>query len=186
MLFRKHNQTRGGFTIGEVVLSSFILSFGLTTVISLIGSSFRTTVETERLIMASELAQEGIELTRNIRDNALVDKVALDAPDDVFVNFPNGANQRCVIDYTMNTLSCPGSPDMQLGLSGGFYRHGTGSGLFYRLIKISHTAGGDEATVTSFVAWQDPGVNLNGGGAKTWCTIENKCVYSEILLTQWQ
>ncbi len=175
-----------GFTIGEVVLSSFVLAFGLTAVISLIAASFRTTVETERLILASELAQEGIELTRNIRDNALVDKVALDSPADVFTNFPNGANRNCTIDYTMSTLDCPVLASPQLGFSGGFYRHGTGSGLFYRLIKINHTAGSDEAVVTSFVAWQDPGANLNGGGAKVWCTLDNKCVYSEILLTQWQ
>lgn len=186
MPVQKLHRSKRGFTIGEVVLSSFILSFGLTTVISLIGSSFRTTVETERLIMASELAQEGIELTRNIRDNALVDKAALGAPDDVFTGFPNGANRNCTIDYSMSALDCPASPGMQLGLSGGFYRHGTGAGLFYRLIKINHTAASDEAIITSFVAWQDPGANLNGGGAKTWCTIENKCVYSEILLTEWQ
>lgn len=174
-----------GFTIGEVVIASFVLTFGLTAVMSLIVSSFQTTVETERLIMASSLAQEGIELVRNIRDNALVDKVALGAPTDVFASFPNGNNRRCVIDSTMSALDCS-SPNMQLGLSGGFYRHGTGSGLFYRLIKVSHTGGSDEAIVTSFVTWQNPQGNLNGNDAKTWCITSNKCVYSEMFLTQWQ
>lgn len=171
--------------MGEVVLASFLLSVGMTATISLIGSSFQVSVETQRLILASELAQEGIELARNVRDNALVDKAALGAPTDVFTNFPNGS-RNCTIDYASPTFDCPVSPGMTLGLSGGFYRHGVAGGLFYRLLKISHTGGSDTATVKSFVTWQNPGSNLNGGGATTWCTLANKCVYTEILLTQWQ
>lgn len=171
--------------MGEVVLSAFMLSFGMTTVIALIGSSFRTTIDTQRVILASQLSQEGIELARNVRDNALVDKAALGAPTDVFTNFPNGANRNCVIDYTMSAFDC--SPaSYGLGLSGGFYRHGVAGGLFYRLIKINHTGASDQALVRSFVTWQNPESNLNGGGAVAWCTLENKCVYTEVLLTQWE
>lgn len=176
-----------GFTMGEVVLASFLLSVGMTATISLIGSSFQVSTETQKLIMASELAQEGIELARNVRDNALVDKAAgvVGASDDVFVNFPNG-NRNCTIDYATPTFDCSGSPAMALGLSGGFYRHGVGGGLFYRLLKINHTGGSDTATVKSFVTWQNPESNLNGVGATAWCTLANKCVYTEMLLTQWQ
>lgn len=185
MLTRRLVTINKGFTMGEVVLSAFMLSFGMTTVIALIGSSFRMTVNTQNIVLASQLAQEGIELSRNIRDNDLVDKEALGAPADVFTNFPNGANSNCIIDYTMNALDC--SPaNYGLGISSGFYRHGVPGGLFYRVVKINHTGGSDQALVKSFVTWQDPAGNLNGGGASSWCTLENKCVYAEVLLIAWE
>lgn len=176
-----------GFTIGEVVLSSFLLTVGVLAALNLVVFSYRVSSETQRLLVASELAQEGAELARNVRDQALVNKAASGSPTDVFVNFPAvGTNNNCTIDYSTANFSC-GSPNMLLGLSNGLYRHGVGSSPYYRLIKIDRTGTPNTARVRSFVAWQNPGNNLNGtNGAINWCTTANKCVYTEILLTEWR
>lgn len=181
-----HKKVRG-FTVGEVVLSSFIMTMGIVSVLGLINFSFKSSVESQDIIVASELAQEGVELARNIRDNALVDKMATDSPTDVFTNFPNGANSRCAIDYNDTAFDC-GSPVITLTLMpSGFYEHQTGSNArFYRMLKIDHTGGADTARVKSFVTWQNPGSNLHGGGDTAWCTLINKCVYTEVFLTQWK
>lgn len=181
------NRTKG-FTIGEVVLSSFVMTLGIVSVLGLITFSFQSSVESQNLIVASELAQEGVELVRNIRDNALVDKIATGSPTDVFSvgNWPAGVNSRCIIDYNDVALSC-GDPNPQLVLTGGFYGHSAGAGRFYRLLKIDHTGGSDTARVKSFVTWQNPESNLNGvGGDTAWCTIANKCTYTEVFLTEWK
>lgn len=176
-----------GFTIGEVVLSGFMLTVGIVATLTLLSFSFRTVNETQDLIVASELAQEGVELARNVRDQALVDKAALGSPADVFVNFPvSGPNNNCIIDYTLTSFTC-GSPNTALRLDNGLFRHGAGAGKFYRLLKIDRSGPSDTARVKSFVAWQNPGNNLNGAaGAVNWCTLPNKCVYTEIFLTEWQ
>ncbi len=181
------NKKVRGFTVGEVVLSSFIMTMGIVSVLGLITFSFRSSVETQDIIVASELAQEGAELVRNIRDNALIDKIATESPTDVFIDFPNGNNSRCAIDYNDTAFDC-GNPNFGLTLTAnGFYEHQAGSGSrFYRVLKIDHVAPSDMARVKSFVSWQDPGNNLNGGGDAAWCTLLNKCVYTEVFLTQWK
>lgn len=183
-----YSKKQRAFTIGEVILASFVLTLGLTAAISLISSSFRSSIENQNVIVASELAQEGVELVRNIRDNDLVKKVATGTPDDVFTNFPNGNGSRCVIDYNDTSLNCSGNPDKRLDVSSGFYQtpSSTSDTRFYRLIKIDHVPPAVFARVKSFAVWQDPGSNLNGNGDTTWCTLANKCVYTEIFLTEWQ
>lgn len=181
------NEKLRGFTVGEVVLSSFIMTMGIVSVLGLINFSFKSSVEAQDIIVASELAQEGVELARNIRDNALVDKMATELPVDVFTGFPTGANSHCAIDYNDTSFDC-GSPIITLTLNAnGYYQHESGENArFYRMLKIDHTGGSDTARVKSFVTWQDPGNNLNGGGDTAWCTLINKCVYTEVFLTQWK
>lgn len=184
--------SKRGFTIGEVVLSAFMLTAGMTVVLKLINFSFQSTVATQDVIVASELAQEGIELVRNARDNNLVKKVAGDpSVTSVFDGFPPGFGpRRCIIDYLSDMPNCPaGGLRPELNLSGGFYRHGVGPGRYYRQVRLDRTAaaGSDTFTVTSFVTWQDIASLPNPmAAAKTWCTLTNKCVYTEVLLTEWQ
>ncbi len=166
------------------------MTMGIVSVLGLINFSYKSSVEAQDIIVAAELAQEGVELARNIRDNALVDKIATGSPTDVFStgNFPSGANNRCAIDYNDTAFDC-GNPLTTLTLTpSGFYEHQSGSGArFYRTLKIDSVAGPNRtASIKSFVTWQNPGSNLNGGGATNWCTLINKCVYTEIFLTQWK
>jgi Tfp pilus assembly protein PilV len=189
---------RSGFTIAEVALSGFVLSTGMLVVMSLFSVAYRNTTESQKLIIASELAQEGVELVRNIRDNNLAYRTenwttgsncqaSTAGACDPFNNFPTG-NAKCTMSHGDTTLSC-GAVNKSIGLdASGFYWHGAGvaSGRFFRLIKIDHTGGADTARVQSFATWQDPGINLDGNGAAGWCKALNKCVFTELYLTSWK
>lgn len=189
------------FSIAEVVLSGFMLTTGIVAVMSLYTVSHRSSFDTRNVITASELAQEGVEVARNIRDNntayradnwATGDNCQASTAGncDPFRHFPTGANQNCNVSYNSSgatAFDCS-SPQLDVTLSNTGFLHNAGGATtrFYRLIKIDHIAASDSARVQSFVAWQNPGGNLNGGGALAWCTPYNQCVYTELFLSRWK
>lgn len=190
-------RTRKGFSIGEVVVASFLLGVGIATVVALVAASFRNSSETKRLIVASELAQEGVELMRNVRDNRVADKQdQIDSNGsstiEVLDILPGGPDHRCRVGYTSGSVECGGSLDFSLALdNAGFYAHGVGTGRYKRVIRVDDTgSGADEiARVVSLVTWADSTSNLTGGStgnALNWCTLANNCVYTELLLTAWK
>lgn len=187
------------FSIAEVVLAGFVLTTGIIAVVSLYTVSHRSSFDTRSIITASGLAQEGVEVARNIRDNNTAYRErywstgdmcsnSVEGDCDPFRYFPNGANSKCSLSYDSSgsdAFDCSSpQPEVKVG-SNGLLHNGTGTATqFYRLIKIDHTGGADSARVQSFVAWQDPGSNLNGSNAITWCTPYNKCVYTELFLSR--
>lgn len=156
--------TLKAFSIGEVILAAFVLTVGIIAMLRLITSSYSNSSASQDMIIAAELAQEGVELVRNIRDNNLARRVdnwttgdncqaSYTGGCDTFRFFPintNGNSKRCSIDYTYVYNNGPyvaGDPtgrihcntsDNALTLDGnGFYVHsGAASGRFYRIIKI--------------------------------------------------
>lgn len=203
MLLLKSPKRLKGFSIAEVVLSSFLLTTGMVTIMSLFSLSHRSSSDSRDVIIATQLAQEGVELVRNVRDNNIAYRTenwttgdncstSTSVDCDPFRYFPDGMGRRCVISYDSSPtsdISCSGTPATALALNNaGLYQHGGGvtSTRFHRLLKIDHTSGSDTARIQSFVSWQDPGSNLNGNGATTWCIPYNKCVYTELLLYNWK
>ncbi len=185
------------FTIVEVIIASFLLSAGIAVILSFFSASHRNSLDSQRVIIASELAQEGVEVARNIRDNNSAYRLenwstgdmcqtSTSGNCDPFRYFPVGVNRNCTASYDSTDFTCP-PVSLELVLDGsGLYKHAVGTSTrYYRLIKIDHTAS-DTARVQSFVAWQNPGSNLNGGGAINWCTATNKCVYTELFLSAWK
>jgi prepilin-type N-terminal cleavage/methylation domain-containing protein len=61
--------TSRGFTIMEMVVVIFIISFGLLGVVSLVTQNVQVGHINKNMIIASQLCQESLELVRNIRDN---------------------------------------------------------------------------------------------------------------------
>ncbi len=184
------------------MLAGFLLAIGLVAVMNLFFAAQRSSSDTLNVIIASQLAQEGVEVARNVRDNNSAFRAQnwLSGPPnncsttvagncDPFRYFPNG-NQRCTVSYGASgptAFTCPAGSLVLSALASGLYQHGLGvTTRFYRLVKIEHPGGADTARVQSFVTWQDPLNNLNGAGAITWCTPYNKCVYAELLLTTWK
>lgn len=58
-----------GFTIVELVVVIFILSFGMLGVVSLITQTVQVSHINKNMVIASQLCQESLELVRNARDN---------------------------------------------------------------------------------------------------------------------
>lgn len=182
----KIKNRKKGFSIGEVVLSAFIVSVVLVTVVNLIASSLKNSMNSRDHIIASQLAQEGVELIRNVRDNNWAHSA------DSFKYFPNNTSDDCRIDKDYNYIDIAGddiecgSESKHLYYDGNFYVcDGAGSETkFQRKIELDYDTGNvgtaEKLTVASIVIWGGSfPATLDG------CTFANKCVYAESVLTRW-
>jgi len=148
-----------GFTIIEVMVAIFIITAGMLGAFSLIQRTIFFTVTNSSRITAAYLAQEGIEIVRNIRDSNWLEAGVpwddlLDAGD-------------YEVDY--NDADLGPYHDRYLlrvdGVSVGFYSYDSGSPTrFKRKITIgkedlSVSSGGiyDKMTVSVLVEWQERG-----------------------------
>jgi len=175
---RKLKIRKKGFFLIEGVIAAFIVTVGLVAVINLIVSGISHTTDSRDHIIASQLAQEGVELVRNIRDNNWANN------NDSFAGFPSSSDQNCIIDKDNNGIICNNGVDQRLYYNNGFYVHdNTGTNTkkdtkFQR--KIELTYGNNSLTVTSIVIW-----GSNFPAALTNCTVSHKCVYAQSVLTKW-
>jgi len=189
-----------GFSILEVVISVAILSIGLVAAVGLIAGSIRDSIDSRDNIIAANLAQEGVELVRNVRDNGWLDG----DPDEPFQpDFPSGGiRNECRIDKdatpSANPFACNFGNTYVLRYVGGYYVH---SGVaandtkFQRKISLDYfddvgvAVDPDDnpakATVKSIVIWGSvpfpADINLAAE-----CTAGNKCIYIEDELTDWK
>jgi prepilin-type N-terminal cleavage/methylation domain-containing protein len=159
-----------GFSLVEVMLAVFILVVALVVFIQVIAKSIDHSSESRDTIIASGLAQEGVELVKNIRDNNF-----LGGNGNIFAEL--GATENCAIDYDKD--SCSGS-DTKLYFADGLYNINGGTETkFSRQIVIEGE--GTTRTITSMIIWEKTDFPLTSSD----CTTANKCVYAEIVLTDW-
>lgn len=181
MRFSKKSALKG-FSLGEVLLASFVLTAGLMTVTALIATSMRQSLESRDAVSAIELAQEGVELVRNLRDNNIA------AGNSAFRYFSTDKHCRRDYDDPSTSLNCNGSQGAAsrytLRYSGGAYEHAdTASERFSRYIHINYN-GTDTAVVRSFVYWGTFAPPASGNVSS--CTLSNECVFTEANLTNWK
>lgn len=170
---------RRGFSFMEVMISVFVLSTGIVAAMSLISSSFKETIDSKNQILASLLAQEGIEIVKSIRDNNW------NSGEDTFENFPGSDNPACFVDMNSASISCSGSKKLDLDNSG-FYVRNNSSGKFQRIIRVSGTSG-ETRTIESIVVWGDSfqGLDSFSNDPDDLCDTANKCAFARIVLSKW-
>lgn len=189
---RKNGLTsKNGFMMAEAVLSMFVVTTGLVAILALFSSSLRDSFGTRDAIIAVELAQEGVELVRNVRDNGFIN-----SPANPFSNNFFPGLQHCYIDYNSSSLACAGTlygviSTYVLNYSaGGFYTHASGTpSKFSRYVYINYDSTTQTAAVTSFVYWGYTGSTMPSNitsGSTASCTVANKCVFTNITLTGWR
>jgi len=170
-----------GFSIIEVLVSVTLITVGLMAAVNLISSSLVISIDSRNQVIAGGLAQEGVELVRNIRDNNL-------ASGDIGKSFAHiASNVDCLIDkaytYPANIDCTAGVNAKQLFIDvNGFYVHSSAAGntatRFYRKLIISGTT---DRTVTSMVSWN----GVFPVDTST-CNTTNKCAFVSSNLTAWQ
>jgi len=157
------NYKKKGFTMIEIVVVLLVVSIGIVGVMSLIVQNIQTQSYDKNTLISSQLAQEGIELIRKVRDSNW--KTSL--------SFGTGlvGTMGTKYDYYMDYLdSVPhiysgNSSNLILKIdSSGFYRNGpltsASNSIFSRLISITEL---DDHTllVDSTVTWTDHGHNYS-------------------------
>jgi len=178
---RKLGMKKKGFSLMEAVISVFVVAVGLVAAINLMVSGINHSTDSRDHVVASQLAQEGVELVRNLRDNNwAVGNVSFD-----IAKFPAVSKSNCRIDKDSNNIhSCaPGADHKKLNYDGNnFYVHAAGTATkFQRKIELDfdNPSLGD-LTVTSIVIWGSgfPAVLAD-------CNVSNECVSTQSVLTEW-
>lgn len=171
------NNNKKGFSLLELVLAMFVLTMGIVGVMVLISSTMRVSMDTRNSVIASGLAQEGVELVRNIRDNNMLDQLQNISVDlDFKASLPGGTN--CIVDYASTASSCSASAAaMKLYLTpAGFFTHtaaGNTSTVFKRANSVSYVPSNADPdptgiNVISRVWW--------GTANPVTCTLSAKCI----------
>lgn len=197
----------------EVIFSLFIIAIGLTGAILLVSSSLHNSVGTRDQITASHLAQEGIEIVRNIRDSnwkAVTPRTSFEG--GYFPEISSSDNLKCKVQYS--TVALFNSPtagfncnnayndattDFSLYLNGGYYSTNASGGTITRFKRktavVYYNSTGTpgvarnlaaSAKIISIVSWS--GGNVPAADLSTLptnCTVAAKCVYLQDTLTKW-
>lgn len=193
-----------GFSIGEVMVAVFILLVGVLDAVFLTVKSVDSLGNSRDSVVATLLAQEGVELVRNVRDNTVTETCGSDrcTSFDSVNGFPSGSGGTCTADYSLagtGKLTCTGATagNLYLNESTGLYGHDTGGsaiqikGLKRNIyITYGNTASpasleNTYATVTSVVVFGGADFPSDITHIDTTCLKSKNCTYAQTHLTSW-
>jgi hypothetical protein len=141
------------FTLIEVLAAGLIITMGATASFALVQNTLSIATNAASQFEASYLAQEGMEIVRNIRDTNF-----LKIHKGVGGNWTDGLTgcaAGCQGDYTQSSLSA--FQDTFLGFANGFYSHSASTeSIFKRKITVSAPSA-DTLDVLVEVTWQERG-----------------------------
>lgn len=163
---KKKQQNKAAFSIVEVITILLIIAIGMAGILTLITQSIRGQNLNKNTLVAYNLAQEGVELIRSVRDNNWKNGLAWDN---------NLANGRYIMDYTWATPLAIQARASEI-LAGslfidvdGFYHVIQDSllpeGSYSRVILLNHE-GDDKIKIRVNVYWYDRG-RLNSYSLET-------------------
>ena len=201
-----------GFTIIELVISIFILSIAVIGIFNALSVIIILTSDSTDRLTATYLAQEGMEIARNIRDTNWLNMDAAAANNNIgqvyswvdgLVSQGNGADnngvicsaqQPCEADYTYNYMH-NGQDKLCLNTNGFYYYTNScppGSATkFIRQIIITPIVDVDNNSTTYHiikvkveVSWDRKATVLSGAALATSCGATN-CITTEETLYNW-
>ena len=156
--------SNSGFGLIEVTVSIYIITMGLFGLMSLVSQSLKIQNINKNTIIAAQLAQEGIELVRNIRDNNWRNEY-VDWHSSIFTG--TGVNKDYIIDYRGRSSidsQVDGITDSKTRLNihnggtyEGFYTHSTtdtAETSFSRIIEVEKE-NDTILTIKCIVFWEE-------------------------------
>ncbi|MEI7890333.1 MAG: type II secretion system protein [bacterium] len=147
----KKLQNKKGYSLVEVLFTLMILSVGLAGTALLMTVSIKNSIKAKNQVIAAELAQEGVELVKNINDNGSV--------------ISNGTYRVDNIDGITSSTDYLLYQDVN-----GSYSHKAAGGTaskFFRAVVIGDAVTGGKR-ISAAVTW--------GNVAPNPCNIANSCV----------
>ncbi len=173
--FHKKNN-KGGFTLVETLIAISIFSLSILALMSVLGQGISSTNYAKKKIVASYLAQEGIEYIRNMRDTYVLYGASSQTGWDSFItkitanscttdgcyfnpdNIDYIDNTQAVIDMTISPCSpsrCSNAP-LFYNSSTGKYNYsllGTNSGYTRKITATLIGSPANEIKISSTVYW---------------------------------
>jgi len=143
---KKFRQNMAGFTLLETIVAAGVIVVGLVSSLTLINNSLVLSFSFQDRLIAANLAAEGIEVVRNIRDNNWLQSLSWD----------NGlSNGNYNVSYSSLSLIPYSDVPLRLNFSNGIYDYSSGSDqtIFKRIISITNLSA-YEMRVVSTVNWQ--------------------------------
>lgn len=172
--------SRRGFTLIEVLVAIAILLIGVSGGLLIVTSSFRQIGVSKETMIATYLANEGIEIVREIRDTDMINNFDIEANtasphpyiqwDSIDSSSGNQLSSSCSSGCIVNANTTPtalvigGAANPQVcvdNTTGAYHQHNTGCAAgetqspYYRELFVSGTGNQDNATST--VWWDDAG-----------------------------
>lgn len=191
-----------GFTIIELVISIFILSFAVVGIFSAFSIMVILTSDTANQLTAAYLAQEGMEIVRNIRDtNWLNMNICAAAPSALNcpVTWVDGlaagvcSTTGCGADYKSISMSGTFSGDYLDIDPDGFYGYTSGTQTIFKrkiiitpIADVNGQASDHILKVIVQVSWDKKATILNNSEVPADSCVEGKnCIVAEETLYDW-
>lgn len=171
-------KNKKGFSIAETMIAVSVLVVGLISLLLLVTSSIRHSMDARDQIIATGLAQEGVEIIRNFRDTDVANGRGFGDTGSLL----DGESKSCNLGLGSNDMgSCNNNVKFYLS-SSNFYVVNPGPSdpptKFQRNISLDYTVP-DSLTVKSMVIW---GRADNDFPAETNCNTANKCILTQDFL----
>ena len=194
-------KNQNGFTIIELVISIFILSIAIIGIFNAFSMMVVLTSNTEDRLTAAYLAQEGMEVIRNIRDSNWLNADANTNPDTI-VPWDDGLSEceqstGCEVDYkttgpdslgfNLNPVRPWAEDYLKIDPINGFYNCNTGTTTkFKRKIKIQTASLPPYVMkVLVQVSWDEKANILDSTGHLAGDCGQSNCIQVEDTLYNW-
>jgi len=157
----KISKTSEGFTLLEVITAIFIISIGIAAVYRVMPALISGSSINSSRVAAAYLAQEGIEIVRNVKDGNWLEAAKRGdgtAWNEGFFS-PVDCSNDCEIDYRALGVDDPvfssyAARKIKIS-SADFYNYTFGTETKFRRKITIQSGGSDKVTVSSEVSWQD-------------------------------
>jgi prepilin-type N-terminal cleavage/methylation domain-containing protein len=141
----KKNDQRG-FSLIEILIVTVITTGVFTVIYSFYASTIKQEVESRYEMIASNLAQEGVEIIRNIRDENIMEGAAIN----------EGINSLCYpyFDATTGATACVATPEISI-VGERYVNSSSGEGTpFTRTCKTNYNPTLETLEVECIVEWK--------------------------------
>ncbi len=143
-----------GFTLLEMIFTVFVLTVGIVGIYGAITRTIAQSSDVSDRLIASYLAQEGIEITRNLRDSNWLEQEAGVPGVNWDTGFDTCGGAGCEADFNeTTTMSAYGNRFLRLDANG-FYRYAGDQTKFKRKI-IATSLTTTSTSVKVEVYWED-------------------------------
>ena len=181
-----------GYSFIEGMFAMAVVTVGMLAVVQLITDNLSIYSNEKSSIEAAFLAQEGLEIARNVRDNNWTQGLnTFDSSD-----FPNSSANNCRADMFSTTISdCSNNTDKTLHVDPTTSEYSMNANhpasKFRRMIYIDYDTGSGAtaayADVVSVVVWEDGTFPATAAAAinPNDCSLTKKCIAVSSRLTKW-